>query len=125
MFRTIPAMKMKPWVILKPFASDTWYTILALVVIIVFIMSFILKFERAEDYSCSVTALVAVAALSQQGTRDYNNTALKKKTYLFIISISIRFPLRHREIGWSNSFHPDHGVRFVGVQLLFSGDSVG
>ncbi|EFN83418.1 hypothetical protein EAI_02237 [Harpegnathos saltator] len=67
MFRTIPAMKMKPWVILKPFAVDTWCTILALVVIIVFVLSFILKLERAGDYSYSISVLVAIAALCQQG----------------------------------------------------------
>lgn len=71
MFRTIPATKMKPWVILKPFAMDTWCTILALVVIIIFVLSFILKLERASDYSYSVSALVAIAALCQQGTYVY------------------------------------------------------
>lgn len=67
MFRTIPATKMRPWVILKPFALDTWCTILALVVVIMFVLSCILKLERADDYSYSVSALVAVAALCQQG----------------------------------------------------------
>ncbi|XP_014475979.1 PREDICTED: uncharacterized protein LOC106745162 isoform X2 [Dinoponera quadriceps] len=67
MFRTIPAEKMKTWVILKPFALDTWCSILALVVIIIFVLSFILKLEHASDYSYSVSALVAIAALCQQG----------------------------------------------------------
>jgi len=34
MFRTIPAMKMKPWIILKPFAADTWYMIVVIVVML-------------------------------------------------------------------------------------------
>ena len=68
MFRTIPAIKVKPWVILKPFAADVWCLIFVLCVIIALLLSFILKLERADDYSCSISALVAVGALSQQGT---------------------------------------------------------
>lgn len=67
MFRTIPAAKVKPLVIFKPFALDTWCTIFALVIIIVFTLSFILKLEDAGDYSYSVSVLVAVGALCQQG----------------------------------------------------------
>lgn len=67
MFRTIPAMKMKPWIILKPFAEDTWYMIVVIVVITVVILSCILKLERADDYGCSISALITVAALCQQG----------------------------------------------------------
>lgn len=70
MFRTIPATKMKAWVILKPFAADSWYVILAMVVIITFIMSSTWTLERAAEYDgCSISVLVAVAALCQQGTR--------------------------------------------------------
>jgi len=67
MFRTIPATKMKPWIILKPFAVDTWYMIIVIVMITILILSFILKLERAEDYGCSISALITVAALCQQG----------------------------------------------------------
>lgn len=67
MFRTIPATKVKPLVIFKPFAVDTWCTILLLVVIIVFVLSFILKLERAGDYSYSISVLVAIGSLCQQG----------------------------------------------------------
>ncbi|KAM0727802.1 Ionotropic receptor 75a [Formica fusca] len=67
MFRTIPATKMKPWVILKPFAADTWYMIVVIVVITVLILSFILKLEHASDYGYSISALITVAALCQQG----------------------------------------------------------
>lgn len=67
MFRTIPAMKMKPWIILKPFAADTWYMIVVMMVITIIILSCILKLERADDYGCSISALITVAALCQQG----------------------------------------------------------
>ncbi|XP_011262095.1 uncharacterized protein LOC105254854 [Camponotus floridanus] len=67
MFRTIPAMKIKSWIILKPFAANTWYMIIVIVVIIVLILSFILKLEHASDYGYSISALIAVAALCQQG----------------------------------------------------------
>ncbi|KAL6258658.1 hypothetical protein P5V15_010611 [Pogonomyrmex californicus] len=67
MFRTIPAMKMKPWIILKPFAADTWYMIIVIVVVTILILSCILKLERANDYGCSISALITVAALCQQG----------------------------------------------------------
>lgn len=70
MFRTIPAMKMKPWIILKPFAADTWYMIIVIVVVIILILSFTLRLEHASDYSYSISALITVAALCQQGTYD-------------------------------------------------------
>ncbi|KMQ99404.1 hypothetical protein RF55_1087 [Lasius niger] len=67
MFRTIPAMKMKPWIILKPFAADTWYMIVVIVVITVLILSFILKLEHVSEYGYSISALITVGALCQQG----------------------------------------------------------
>ncbi|XP_071565025.1 ionotropic receptor 75a-like isoform X2 [Temnothorax nylanderi] len=67
MFRTIPATKMKPWIILKPFAADTWYMIIVMVMVAILILSCILKLERANDYGCSISALITVAALCQQG----------------------------------------------------------
>lgn len=70
MFRTIPAMKMKPWIILKPFAADTWYMIVVIVVITILILSCILKLERAEDHGYSISTLITVAALCQQGNYD-------------------------------------------------------
>nr|XP_012233009.1 PREDICTED: uncharacterized protein LOC105678338 [Linepithema humile] len=77
-FRTIPAMKMKPWVLLKPFAADVWCLIFVLVIIIVILLSFILKLERADDYSCSISALVAIAALSQQGFPYFNDLSASR-----------------------------------------------
>ncbi|XP_077270565.1 ionotropic receptor 75a-like [Temnothorax americanus] len=67
MFRTIPATKIKPWIMLKPFAANTWYIIIVIVVVTILILSCILKLERADDCSCSISALIAVAALCQQG----------------------------------------------------------
>lgn len=68
MFRTEPAMKVKPWIMLKPFAEDTWYMIIVMVVITILILTCILKLERADDNGYSISALIAVAALCQQGT---------------------------------------------------------
>lgn len=123
MFRTIPAMKIKPWIILKPFAADTWYMIIVIVVIIVLILSFILKLEHASDYGYSISALIAVASLCQQGTYDCTIQQQKYCT-LVIHYIAIRFPFSHRQISQSNRVDSDHGFRPVGVQLLFGGDSV-
>lgn len=89
MFRTIPAMKMKPWIILKPFAADTWYMIIVIVVITIIILSCILKLERADDYSCSISALITVAALCQQGiiSRYYDHQRNDAKIYcIFLLS---------------------------------------
>ncbi|XP_025075693.1 uncharacterized protein LOC105433379 [Pogonomyrmex barbatus] len=93
MFRTIPAMKMKPWIILKPFAADTWYMIIVIVVVTILILSCILKLERANDYGCSISALITVAALCQQGTYDDDDMTM---IYCFpVIIMSIRFPFSH------------------------------
>ncbi|KYN18293.1 Glutamate receptor [Trachymyrmex cornetzi] len=78
MFRTIPATKMKPWIILKPFAADTWYSIILIVVITILILSCILKLERADDYGCSISALIAVAALCQQGFPSLSNQSASR-----------------------------------------------
>lgn len=87
-------MKMKPWIILKPFAADVWWLIVVLVIIIVILLSFILKQERADDYSCSISALVAVGALSQQGICDYKDGKIKIcASAFFYYSISARFPV--------------------------------
>ncbi|XP_012534656.2 ionotropic receptor 75a [Monomorium pharaonis] len=85
MFRTIPAMKMKPWIILKPFAADTWYMIVVIVVITIFILSCILKLERAEDYSCSISALITVAALCQQGFPTLTDQSASRIAFIQIL----------------------------------------
>jgi len=67
--------------------------IVVLVIIIVILLSFILKLERADDYSCSISTLVAVAALSQQGICDHIDGKVKKCIFFFFtIVISVRFP---------------------------------
>ncbi|XP_024877158.1 uncharacterized protein LOC112458015 [Temnothorax curvispinosus] len=78
MFRTIPATKIKPWIMLKPFAANTWYMIIVIVVVTILILSCILKLERAEDCSCSISALIAVAALCQQGFPSLSNQSASR-----------------------------------------------
>ncbi|XP_011882968.1 PREDICTED: uncharacterized protein LOC105570410 [Vollenhovia emeryi] len=82
MFRTIPAMKVKPWIILKPFAADTWYMIVVIVVVIIIILSCILKLERADDYGCSISALITVAALCQQGFPSLTNQSASRIAFI-------------------------------------------
>lgn len=118
MFRTIPAMKMKPWIILKPFAADTWCMIVVIVVITILILSFILKLEHANDYGYSISALITIAALCQQGIYDYT-THNSKNTYilrLFVIHyIATRFSFSHRSVGQSNCLDSDYSLRFISV----------
>lgn len=76
-------MKMKPWIILKPFAANTWYMIAVMVVITILILSCILKLERADDNGCSISALITVAALCQQGTYNRNDTTQRRYIIFF------------------------------------------
>lgn len=84
MFRTIPAMKMKPWIILKPFAADTWYMIVVMVAITVLILSCILKLERADDYGYSISALITIAALCQQGFPSLTDQSASRIAFIQI-----------------------------------------
>ncbi|KAL0105247.1 hypothetical protein PUN28_016715 [Cardiocondyla obscurior] len=84
MFRTIPAMKMKPWIMLKPFASDTWYMIVVYMVITIVILSCILKLERFDDYDYSISALITIAALCQQGFPSLTDQSASRIAFIQI-----------------------------------------
>lgn len=80
-------MKMKPWVILKPFAADTWYMLIVIIIITIVILSLILRLEHNDERDCSIPALITVATLCQQGIQVHNSISNEKHiAYSYVIS---------------------------------------